>query len=92
MNSSLFALIQSRMPRDPAAPLVGRPDGSGYSYGEAMEASARLARPGSLSDDLVNRQILLYDRFVQPVSRLIDPITSGFFGQSLWARAIRDDR
>lgn len=49
--------------------------------------NARCLRPRELSDDIVNRQILFFDRFVQPASRLFDPLTRGFFGQSLWAVA-----
>jgi SAM-dependent methyltransferase len=51
--------------------------------------NARLVRPSSLSDPLINRQILWYDRFVLPFSRLLTPLTRRFFGQSLFAVARR---
>ena len=51
--------------------------------------NARLFRPATLSEPSVNRQILLFDRFVLPLSRALDPLTRGFFGQSLWAVARR---
>jgi SAM-dependent methyltransferase len=51
--------------------------------------NARLMKPATLSDPGVNRQILWYDRYVQPLSRLLDPLTRRFFGQSLWAVAER---
>ena len=47
--------------------------------------NAKIIRPKGLSVPLVNRQIIIYDRFVQPVSQLLDPLTRRFFGQSLWA-------
>jgi SAM-dependent methyltransferase len=50
-------------------------------------ANARFGRPGSLSDPSVNRQILWFDRYVQPLSRFLSPLSAGFFGQSLWAVA-----
>jgi SAM-dependent methyltransferase len=49
--------------------------------------NARFFRPRSLSDDAVNRQILLFDRYVLPISRALDPLTRALFGQSLWAVA-----
>lgn len=49
--------------------------------------NAKWVRPKGLSDPMVNRQILWYDRYVQPVSRALDPLTRGFFGQSCWAVA-----
>jgi SAM-dependent methyltransferase len=51
--------------------------------------NARFARPRTLSEGFINRQILLFDRYVQPVSRLLDRLTAPFFGQSLWAVAMR---
>ncbi len=51
--------------------------------------NARFARPRTLSDGFINRQILLFDRYVQPLSRMLDRLTSPFFGQSLWAVAMR---
>ncbi len=51
--------------------------------------NAKLAKPRTLSDDAVNRQIRFFDRYVQPLSRVVDPLTAPFFGQSLWARATR---
>jgi SAM-dependent methyltransferase len=37
----------------------------------------------SLDDAAVNAQIRIFDKYVLPVSRLIDPLTRSFFGQSL---------
>jgi SAM-dependent methyltransferase len=37
----------------------------------------------SLNDNSVNVQIKLFDRYVLPISRLINPVTKGFFGQSV---------
>lgn len=51
--------------------------------------NSRLMRPKTLSDPAINRQILFFDRFVQPLSRLLNPLTSSLFGQSLWALALR---
>jgi SAM-dependent methyltransferase len=51
--------------------------------------NAKIIRPRDLSAPLVNKQILWYDRYVQPVSRWLDPVTRRFFGQSLWAVAER---
>ena len=51
--------------------------------------NARLARPESLSDPAINRQIRLYDRFVLPFSRLLTPLSRGVFGQSVWCVAER---
>ncbi|CAA7612120.1 bifunctional 2-polyprenyl-6-hydroxyphenol methylase/3-demethylubiquinol 3-O-methyltransferase UbiG [Magnetospirillum sp. UT-4] len=36
----------------------------------------------SLNDPAVNGQIAVFDRFVVPISRLVDPVTRRFFGQS----------
>jgi SAM-dependent methyltransferase len=41
------------------------------------------ARHRSLDGSAVNAQIRIFDRYVLPVSRLVDPLTRGFFGQSL---------
>ena len=43
------------------------------------------ARHDSLDDVGVNRQIEVFDRYVLPISRALDPITRPFFGQSLIA-------
>jgi len=51
--------------------------------------NARFGRPEGLSDPAINRQILWFDRYVQPVSRLVTPLTAGLFGQSLWAVGVR---
>jgi SAM-dependent methyltransferase len=51
--------------------------------------NAKLFRPTDLSAPNINRQILGYDRFVQPLSRVLDRVTRSFFGQSLWAVARR---
>jgi len=53
--------------------------------------NAKLLRPKDLSDQLINRQILWFDRFVLPISRLLDPLTGRFFGQSLWVVAARPE-
>ncbi|MCA0450279.1 MAG: class I SAM-dependent methyltransferase [Proteobacteria bacterium] len=37
----------------------------------------------SLDDAGLNRQIRLFDRYAIPLSRALDPLTRGFFGQSL---------
>lgn len=37
----------------------------------------------SLNSDAVNHQIMLFDRFVLPISALMTPMTRSFFGQSL---------
>jgi SAM-dependent methyltransferase len=50
-------------------------------------ANARFGRPNGLSDPSVNRQILWFDRYVQPWSRLMTPLFSRVFGQSLWVVA-----
>jgi SAM-dependent methyltransferase len=50
-------------------------------------ANARFGRPGSLSDPSINRQIIWFDRYVQPFSRFLSPLCSRFFGQSLWVVA-----
>jgi hypothetical protein len=42
-----------------------------------------LARHDSLDDTAVNAQIRIFDKYVLPASRLIDPLTREFFGQSL---------
>jgi len=39
----------------------------------------------TLDDGAINRQIRLFDRYILPVSRLVDPLTNRFFGQSLIA-------
>jgi SAM-dependent methyltransferase len=41
------------------------------------------AKHASLDDSAVNTQIRIFDKYVLPVSRLVDPLTRGFFGQSL---------
>ncbi|MBV9124585.1 MAG: class I SAM-dependent methyltransferase [Planctomycetes bacterium] len=50
-------------------------------------ANAKLFKPRDLSAPMVNRQILWYDRYVQPLSRLVTPLTAPFFGQSVWVVA-----
>ncbi|MGO6853055.1 class I SAM-dependent methyltransferase [Rhizobium beringeri] len=45
----------------------------------------RLVRHQSLNDAAVNGQIRAFDRWVVPASRAVDPITRGFFGQSVIA-------
>lgn len=51
--------------------------------------NAKIVRPKDLSAPIVNKQILWYDRFVQPLSRFLSPLTCRIFGQSLWAVAER---
>jgi len=51
--------------------------------------NARFGKPTGLSDPSINRQILWFDRYVQPLSRLLTPLAARFFGQSLWAVGVR---
>jgi len=51
--------------------------------------NAKFCRPDDLSAPGINRQILLFDRYVLPLSRLCTPLTSRLFGQSLLAVAER---
>jgi SAM-dependent methyltransferase len=43
----------------------------------------RFAKYRSLDADAVNAQVRIFERYILPVSRLLDPMTRGFFGQSL---------
>jgi SAM-dependent methyltransferase len=43
----------------------------------------RFAKHRTLDDAAVNAQIRIFDRYVLPFSRMVDPLTRGFFGQSL---------
>ncbi len=43
----------------------------------------KFQKVNSLNDDSVNRQIVLFDKYILPLSRLINPLTRNFFGQSL---------
>src|SRR3974390_343011 len=45
----------------------------------------RLMRHGSLNDTAVNSQISLFDRWLVPISRGLDPVTRSVFGQSVLA-------
>ena len=45
----------------------------------------RALRHGSLNDNAVNTQITLFDKWLVPISRLTDPATRKFFGQSVIA-------
>lgn len=45
----------------------------------------RALRHGSLNDKAVNSQITLFDKWLVPLSRLADPATRSFFGQSVIA-------
>jgi SAM-dependent methyltransferase len=45
----------------------------------------RLVKHHSLNDAAVNGQIRLFDRWAMPASRLFDPLTRRFFGQSVIA-------
>jgi SAM-dependent methyltransferase len=51
--------------------------------------NARFGQPSSLSDPSINRQILWFDRYVQPISRIMSPMSWRLFGQSVWAVAER---
>lgn len=42
----------------------------------------RFRRHQSLNSAAVNNQIVLFEKYILPISRLIDPMTRGFFGQS----------
>jgi SAM-dependent methyltransferase len=43
----------------------------------------RFAKHRTLDDDAVNAQIRVFDKYVLPLSRMVDPLTRSFFGQSL---------
>lgn len=43
----------------------------------------RFAKYRSLDADAVNAQVRIFDKYILPLSRLLDPMTRGFFGQSL---------
>jgi SAM-dependent methyltransferase len=43
----------------------------------------RLKRHNSLNDSAVNGQIVLFDKYVVPLSRALDPLSRNFFGQSV---------
>jgi SAM-dependent methyltransferase len=49
----------------------------------------KFRRHESLNSDAVNGQIVLFEKFILPISRLLDPVTRGFFGQSVIAIARR---
>lgn len=51
--------------------------------------NSKFYKPASLSTQAVNSQILFFDKYVLPLSRLLTPVFEGFFGQSLWCRAIK---
>ncbi len=53
--------------------------------------NARCFRPKHLSDPAINRQILWFDKYVQPLSRRLTPLTQRLFGQSVWAVGQRDE-
>lgn len=42
-----------------------------------------IMRPKSLDSDAVNRQIRLFDRYIIPISKTLDPLFRSFFGQSV---------
>lgn len=52
----------------------------------------RLMRVQDLDAPVVNSQISLFDRFGLPVSRLLQPLTSMWLGQSVFAVASREER
>jgi hypothetical protein len=43
----------------------------------------RFAKHRSLDAGAVNAQIRIFDKYILPISRMVDPLTRGFFGQSL---------
>ena len=43
----------------------------------------RFRRHASLNSDSVNSQIEIFEKYVLPISRFLDPLTRRFFGQSL---------
>jgi len=43
----------------------------------------RFRRHESLNSDEVNGQIVLFEKYILPFSRMLDPLTRSFFGQSL---------
>lgn len=43
----------------------------------------RLTSHKSLDSRVVNQQIILFDKYVLPVSKMLNPLTHNFFGQSL---------
>jgi len=49
----------------------------------------RLKRHESLNDDAVNGQIALFDKYMVPLSRALDPLSRSFFGQSVTCIARR---
>ncbi|MBR0974369.1 MULTISPECIES: class I SAM-dependent methyltransferase [Bradyrhizobium] len=49
----------------------------------------RLKRHQSLNDDAVNGQIALFDKYIVPLSRALDPLSRSFFGQSVTCIARR---
>lgn len=53
--------------------------------------NAKFYKPVSLSTETVNSQILFFDKYILPLSKLITPLFKNFFGQSLWCRAVRTD-
>lgn len=51
--------------------------------------NAKLHKPTTLSDNAVNSQIIMFDRYILPLSKLLTPAFSGMFGQSLWCCAVK---
>jgi SAM-dependent methyltransferase len=43
----------------------------------------RFAKHRTLDDDAVNAQIRIFDKYLLPISRMVDPLTRSFFGQSM---------
>lgn len=37
----------------------------------------------TLDDDAINAQIKVFDKYIVPISKILNPVTSSFFGQSL---------
>lgn len=61
MSESLYALLHSRRPADPSAPLLERPDGTVESYGQVFDAAGRLAQTladaGAVKGDRIAVQV-----------------------------------
>lgn len=61
MNHNFLALVEARMPRDTASPLLETEDGSTWSYGRVMALSARLAHAlaaaGAIRGDRIAAQV-----------------------------------
>lgn len=43
----------------------------------------RITKPKTLDDEKINKQIILFDKFILPVTKILDFLVKKFFGQSL---------